>query len=228
MKKCFFLTGTDTNVGKTVASCAILEAGKNNGYTVTGYKPVASGSGKSFLNILKKNKDVLLLQQYSSLDLRYNEINPINFSQKTSPNIASKIAGKKIDFSILTKGLNKLKKKSDLIIIEGIGGWKTPVSDKITISDWVISEKLPVILVVGLKLGCINHAILTADSIKNSGLSLVGWIANEISYEEKYKKYYLSTLDKIISCSRIGLIPNLKNWKLSSISKFINLKKILY
>lgn len=227
MKKCFFLTGTDTNVGKTITSCAILEAGKNNGYTVTGYKPVSSGSGRNFLNI-SKNKDALLLKKYSSLNLGYNEINPINFSQKTSLNVASEITGKKIDFNILTEGLNRLKKKSDLVIIEGVGGWKTPVSDKKTLADWVISEKLPVILVIGLKLGCINHAILTVDSIKSSGLSLIGWVANEIDYQEKYKKYYLSSLDKIISCFRIGLIPNLKNWKSSFIGKFIDLKKILY
>lgn len=227
MKKCFFLTGTDTNVGKTVASCAILESGREYGYTTVGYKPIASGSGKIFSSVLR-NKDALLLQKYSSLNLDYNEVNPINFSQKTSPNIASNITKRKIDFQIITKGLNRLKKKSNLIIIEGVGGWKTPISDNKTLSDWVISENIPIILVVGLKLGCINHTILTIDSIKNSGLPLIGWIANEVDYKEKYKQYYLSTLDKIISYFRVGCIPNLKNWESSFIGKFIDLKKILY
>lgn len=224
MKK-YFLTGTDTNVGKTIICCAILEAGKNKGYKTAGYKPIASG-GKKFSFGLRSS-DAILLKKYSSIDLEYSEVNPINFSQATSPNIASEITGKSIDLKIVTKGLEKLKKKCNFIIIEGIGGWYTPISTKNTIADWVISEKLPVILVVGLKLGCINHTLLTINAIKQSSLSLVGWIANRLTLNDPYQEYYLSTLKKITNVPIIGSIPYLPNWKSSCIKNFINIEKIL-
>ncbi|XZQ54875.1 MAG: dethiobiotin synthase [Arsenophonus sp.] len=225
MNKCFFLTGTDTGIGKTVVSCALLQAATNHGYLTAGYKPISSGSEKLMCDL--RNSDAELLMKNSSLKLNYHDVNPITFSQRTSPHIANQITGNIIDWQIMSIGLNKLKKIANWIIIEGIGGWYTPFSNEKTLADWVVQHKLPVILAVGIKLGCINHAILTAQAIKKNGLLFVGWVANEIILPDQYKINYLLTLQNMLTAPCLGIIPYLPDWQLNSIGKFINLSKIL-
>lgn len=225
VNKCFFLTGTDTNIGKTVVSCALLQSAGNNGYQTAGYKPVASGSKQ--LTIGLRNLDAQLLRKNSTLKLNYDDVNPIVFSQATSPHIASYLTGKLIDWNIISSGLSKLKLSTDFLIVEGIGGWYTPFSSEKTLADWVIQEQLPVILTVGIKLGCINHAILTAQAIEKSSLLLAGWVANEIILPDQYQENYLITLQERLSAPCLGIIPYLPNWKSYSIGKFINLDNIL-
>ncbi|WMY96843.1 MAG: dethiobiotin synthase [Arsenophonus sp.] len=224
MSKCFFLTGTDTDIGKTVVSCALLQAASYMGYKTAGYKPIATGGIQSILGL--RNLDAELLRKNSTVNLTYNDVNPIVFLDATSPNIAAKISGKVINYRSITKGLRKLKDCADLVIIEGAGGWYTPISDKKKISDWVIEQKLPVILTVGIKLGCINHAILTEQAIKNSGLFLIGWIATK-NFFLKHDEEYLLTLRNNLSVPCLGVIPYLRHWKSSFIGKFIKFSKIL-
>ncbi|MGP1931328.1 MAG: dethiobiotin synthase [Arsenophonus sp. ET-YP4-MAG3] len=221
----FFLTGTDTGIGKTVVTCALLQAAADYGYQTAGYKPIASG-GKKLKNGLI-NSDAQLLKKNSSLKLNYHDVNPIVFFQETSPHIASQITGEVINLEIINVGLNKLKQSANWLIIEGIGGWYTPLSAKRTLSDWVIQQKLPVILTVGIKLGCINHSILTAQAIQQSGLLLVGWVANEIILPDQYQQDYLLSLQEWLSVPCLGIIPHLPNWQSYSIGKFINLNSIL-
>lgn len=205
--KRWFITGTDTEVGKTVASGALLQAASAAGLTTAGYKPVASGCEVTAEGI--RNSDALALQRYSSLALRYEQVNPLAFIEPTSPHIVSAEEGRPIEFAQLSAGLRQLEQQAEWVLVEGAGGWFTPLSATQTYADWVIAEQLPVILVVGIKLGCINHAMLTAAAVRASGLSLAGWIANDIQPPGKRHHEYLATLRQRIDAPCLGEIPYL-------------------
>jgi len=203
----WFITGTDTEVGKTVASCALLQAAAAAGYRAVGYKPVASGSEMTAEGI--RNEDALALQQASTLALPYEAINPLAFIEPTSPHIISAYEQRPIDFSVMSEGLARLSAQANWVQVEGAGGWLTPLSETTTFADWVMAEKLPVILVVGIKLGCINHALLTAQAIQAAGLPLAGWIANDIQLPGRWHQQYLETLKQRLPAPLLGEIPRL-------------------
>lgn len=205
--KRWFITGTDTEVGKTVASGALLQAASAAGLTTAGYKPVASGCEITAEGI--RNSDALALQRYSSLTLPYEQVNPLAFIEPTSPHIVSAEEGRPIEFAQLSAGLRQLEQQAEWVLVEGAGGWFTPLSATQTYADWVIAEQLPVILVVGIKLGCINHAMLTAAAVRASGLPLAGWIANDIQPPGKRHLEYLATLRQRIEAPCLGEIPYL-------------------
>ncbi|WP_416776162.1 dethiobiotin synthase [Xenorhabdus budapestensis] len=218
----YFLTGTDTEVGKTVVSCALLQAANKKGYQTTGYKPVASGSEVTSEGL--RNGDALALQYNSSVSLSYQEVNPLVFVEPTSPHIVSAELNQPIEFTVMSQGLEKLAAKANWVLVEGAGGWYTPLSENTTFADWVVQEKLPVILTVGIKLGCINHAVLTAKVIRDAGLELVGWIANEIEPAGKRQDEYLATLKRMISAPLLGVIPHLSDSdKKNNIGEYINI-----
>lgn len=206
MTKTYFLTGTDTEVGKTIASCALLQAANQQGLKTAGYKPVASGSERTPAGL--RNNDALLLQANSSLPLPYNWVNPLVFEAATSPHIVSQKMGQPIAFSVMNEGLKVLQSQAEWVLVEGAGGWYTPLSTHHTYADWVIEHQLAVILVVGIKLGCINHALLTVESIAHAGLPLVGWVANEVEPAGIYHEEYLETLNRMIKAPCLGLIPH--------------------
>ncbi|CNG95820.1 dithiobiotin synthetase [Yersinia kristensenii] len=205
--KRWFITGTDTDVGKTVASCALLQAAALEGYRTAGYKPVASGSQMTADGL--RNSDALALQANSTQVLSYAQVNPLTLLEATSPHIASVSEGQEIHLSVLSEGLRQLEQSADWILVEGAGGWFTPLSSQATFADWVQQEQLPVIMVVGIKLGCINHALLTALAIKQAGLSLVGWVANEVIPAGRRQAEYMATLTQMISAPLLGVIPHL-------------------
>lgn len=208
MSNCWFLTGTDTEVGKTVASSALLQAASRAGLRTAGYKPVASGSKMTPDGI--RNGDALALQRNSSLTLSYEEVNPLVFMEPTSPHIVSADTGQPIEFARLSSGLQALRDKADWVLVEGAGGWYTPLSEQQTYADWVRQEQLPVILVVGIKLGCINHALLSAEAIRNAGLPLAGWIANDIQPPGRRHQEYMATLQQRLPAPLLGEIPFLE------------------
>lgn len=205
MIKKWFVTGTDTEVGKTVASCALLQAAMAAGYRTAGYKPVASGSELTAHGI--RNSDALALQRNSSVELGYEQVNPFAFLEPTSPHIVSAEEQRPIDFLQLSTGLQALTAEADWVQVEGAGGWFTPLSATKTFADWVIQEQLPVILVVGVKLGCINHAMLTAHAIQNAGLQIAGWIANDVQPTGKRHAEYIATLRDVLEAPMLGEIP---------------------
>ncbi len=205
MSKRWFITGTDTEVGKTVASTALLQAAKAAGFCSVGYKPVASGCEVTDEGV--RNSDALALQRHSALALPYETINPLAFIEPTSPHIVSVEENRPILFSQLSAGLAALSSQSDWVLTEGAGGWFTPLSDTTTFAEWVQLEQLPVVLVVGIKLGCINHAMLTAQAIQASGLRLAGWIANDIQPPGKRHREYLATLKQRLPAPLLGEIP---------------------
>ncbi|POT58053.1 dethiobiotin synthase [Citrobacter amalonaticus] len=205
MNNRFFVTGTDTEVGKTVASCALLQAAARLGYRTAGYKPVASGSEMTACGL--RNSDALALQRNSSLRLEYAAVNPYTFAEPTSPHIISAEEGRPIQACVMSAGLRALEAQADWLLVEGAGGWFTPLSETLTFADWVQQERLPVILVVGVKLGCINHAVLTAQAIRQAGLRLDGWVANDVVVPGKRHAEYMATLTRMIPAPLLGEIP---------------------
>ena len=221
MSNCWFLTGTDTEVGKTVASSALLQAANRAGWRTAGYKPVASGSEMTPQGI--RNGDALTLQRHSSVPLSYQEVNPLVFIEPTSPHIVSAATGQPIEFSRLSAGLQALREKADWVLVEGAGGWYTPLSEQQTYADWVRQQQLPVILVVGIKLGCINHALLSAEAIRNAGLPLAGWIANDIQPPGRRHQEYMATLQQSLPAPLLGEIPWLENAENAALGDYLRL-----
>ncbi|MGL5699750.1 MAG: dethiobiotin synthase [Kluyvera sp.] len=205
MTKRYYVTGTDTEVGKTVVSTALLQAAALRGWRTAGYKPVASGSEMTDEGL--RNSDALALQRNSVLPLTYEQVNPYTFAEPTSPHIISADEQRPIEASVLSAGLRALETQADWVLVEGAGGWFTPLSPTLTLADWVLAEQLPVILVVGVKLGCINHALLTAQAIQQAGLRLAGWVANDVIPPGRRHAEYLSTLQRMLPAPMLGEIP---------------------
>lgn len=198
----YFVTGTDTEAGKTFCTVALLHAAAQAGRKAIGFKPVASeadGSGR--------NADVSALQAASVVRLPYTAHNCYTFSEATAPHLAAADTGVAISPQVLSQGLYALKPLGDWILVEGAGGWFTPLGNRLDFSDWVAAEKLPVILVVGMKLGCINHAMLTVGAVLQAGLPLAGWVANCVSASPHRFEDYLSTLKNRIPAPLLGVLP---------------------
>ncbi|HHQ6568236.1 TPA: dethiobiotin synthase [Serratia fonticola] len=224
MIKRWFVTGTDTEVGKTVASSALLQAASAAGWRCAGYKPVASGSEMTDEGL--RNGDALSLQRNSSVALDYAVVNPYTFAEPTSPHIVSQTEGRPISLTRLSTGLRHLEQRADWLLVEGAGGWFTPLSEHETFADWVQQEQLPVILVVGIKLGCINHALLTALAIQQSGLTLAGWIANDVTLPGKRHQEYLATLCRLLPAPLLGEIPNLPQVEQQALGQYLDLARL--
>ncbi|PKH20977.1 dethiobiotin synthase [Enterobacterales bacterium CwR94] len=207
MSKRYFITGTDTEVGKTVASSALLQAAKSAGYRCAGYKPVASGC--AWTSEGWRNEDALALQQHSALPLTYQEVNPFAFGEPTSPHIVSAESDNPVSLPQMHSGLAHLSERADWLLVEGAGGWYTPLSAQESYADWVQQAALPVILVVGMRLGCINHALLTQQAVIASGLPLVGWIANQIVAPGPRHLAYMRYLTQHLQAPLLGEIPHL-------------------
>ncbi|MEC6795602.1 dethiobiotin synthase [Photobacterium sp. S4TG1] len=221
MHKAYFVTGTDTDVGKTVCSCAILNAAQQKNIAIVGYKPIASGCEKTRQGL--RNSDALLLQQASPVSVTYDEVNPYGFYRPVSPHIAAAEESKAIKFDVLSQGLAHLKTKSDCVLIEGAGGWRVPVNNTDYLSSWVKQEQLPVILVVGVKLGCLNHALLTAEAILADGLPVVGWIANCIEPKTDNYTAMITWLEQQLPGKKIAEIPYLSHDQTSNLGAYIDL-----
>lgn len=224
MTNAFFVAGTDTEVGKTVASRAILHAAGSANIKMAGYKPVASGSAPTDEGM--RNSDALYIQDASVVELAYDEVNPYAFEAAVSPHLAAEQENRVIDFDTLSQGLDHLKSKSEVVLVEGAGGWRVPVSRTDFLSSWVKQEKLPVVLVVGVKLGCLSHAILTAEAIKNDGLELVGWVANRINPGTENYAEIIRMLEENLPGQKLGEIPYMPGIKKRDLSKYIDLSPL--
>ena len=225
MSERFFITGTDTEVGKTVASRALMQAAAGMGRKVAGYKPIASGCTETAEGL--RNSDALVLQQSANVELSYAQVNPIALREPASPHIAAKIDGINIEFDHLSQGLRALEQQADCVLVEGCGGWQVPVSDTQSLNEWVIAERMPVIMVVGIKLGCLNHAILTAQSIANDGLELVGWVANRVNPCLMHYAEIIQTLRCRMPAPQLGEIPYISRPEKQQLGKYIDLTPLL-
>lgn len=197
MKSGLFVTGTDTGVGKTRISSALLAAARRAGLSIAPMKPVASGAeffdvgdGKREL----RNDDALALLGAVGGGLDYAAINPYCFEPAISPHIAAAEAGVLVDTGVIEAAAKRLATKYDWLVVEGAGGWFAPLGPELTIAELAGALKLPVLLVVGLRLGCLNHAMLSRQAIERSGLKLAGWAVSEIDPEMPRRSENLATL----------------------------------
>lgn len=223
MTRTYFVTGTDTDVGKTVCCDALLQTANQQGKTTLAYKPIAAGC--ELTNAGLRNEDALILQKSSSVKVEYDLINPIAFQAPIAPHIAAEIENSPISFDNITEGLMQLREyQSDVLIVEGAGGWHLPINNEQLLSQWVIEQRLPVILVVGMKLGCLNHAMLTYQSMINDGLQVVGWIANQLATEMPLYQQNVQWLKQKISAPLIAELPSLDCTNKNDLSQYINFK----
>lgn len=173
-----YVTGTDTGIGKTLASCVLLHALRGQGRRAVGMKPVASGC--KWLDGEWKNDDALALSRAAAVNVAYADINPFALEHPLAPELAARDAGTEVTLPPILDAHVRLAAQADAIVVEGVGGWAAPLSASLMQADLVRALQLPVVLVVGLRLGCLNHALLSARTIAADGCRLIGWIANAI------------------------------------------------
>lgn len=176
--KGYFITGTDTEVGKTFVTVALLQYLNGKGVLASGMKPIASGCEQTPEGL--RNDDALQIQAASSAELPYDLINPCAFEPPIAPHIAAEHVGVEISIASILENCRAIAGQSELVLVEGAGGWEVPLGQEVAMSDLADRLGLPVILVVGIRLGCINHALLTAQAVRARGLTLAGWVANHI------------------------------------------------
>lgn len=184
MKAAYFITGTDTGVGKTRIACKLIRDYVALGHKVIGMKPVAAGC--DLVNGAWVNDDVLKLEAASNVKAPRALVNPYSFNEAIAPHIAAEKAGVEIDIKVIQQAFKKLVSMADVVIVEGAGGFLVPLNDTETMADLAIALDIPIILVVGMKLGCINHTLLTIEAIQARNLSLHGWVANRIVPDMPY------------------------------------------
>jgi dethiobiotin synthetase len=208
MTKGIFITGTDTGVGKSLVACALIHALKARGLKVAGMKPVASGSEQTADGL--RNEDALALQAAANVDAPYQIINPYCFAPPIAPHLAARDAGVAIEMAHLQRCYAQLARQADVVVVEGAGGWRVPLESGY-LSDLPETLRLDVILVVGLRLGCLNHAILTAEAIESGGhCRLAGWVANTIDAGFAPLEDNLHTLHQRLRARFLGKIPHLQ------------------
>ena len=193
----YFITGTDTDVGKTYIASSLVRHFVQLGADVLGMKPVAAGCELVQGRLL--NEDVKQLQLASNIEAPLALINPYAFQPAIAPHIAAKQAGVTISLEAINKAFHQLKQLAGVVIVEGAGGFCVPLNDSETTADLVVQLNLPVILVVGMRLGCINHALLTVGAIEARGLKLAGWIANQVIAEMTAYQENFDTLKQMIN-----------------------------
>jgi dethiobiotin synthetase len=201
----FFVTGTDTECGKTEVSLGLMAAWQTRGLQVLGMKPVASGCDPSPAGL--RNGDALRLQTQGSRAMPYALVNPYAFAPPIAPHIAAGKEGVEIETGPILSAYHRLAAECDLVVVEGVGGWRVPLSGRLSVSDLPKALGQPVILVVGLKLGCINHALLTVESIRALGSTLAGWVANCRDPYLQAADEILATLAALIPAPCLGDIP---------------------
>lgn len=206
MPRAFFVTGTDTGVGKTRVAASLLAAARARGYSTAAMKPIASGCEE--IDGALRNEDALLLQQYCSPALAYEQINPIALRAAVAPHLAAAAEGRQLGVERLlgfTRAI--LMGQAALTIVEGAGGWRVPLNSREFLSDLPRALNIPVIMVVGVKLGCINHAQLTAEAIQRDGLSLIGWVANCVDMDMSLADENIATLSGLLPAPCLGRLP---------------------
>ena len=217
----YFITGTDTDVGKTVCTKALLQAASKQHKSTLAYKPISAGCEETHLGL--RNEDALILQQNSTLKVGYDEVNPIAYKQPIAPHIAAIENEQPICLTLINQGLDFLQQQqAQFLFVEGAGGWHLPINNQQLFSEWVIERQLPVIVIIGLKLGCLNHALLTVKTIEQSGLTIAGWVANHLQHDMPYVEQNINTLKEFIDAPLLGTIPFLGNINEQDLSSYID------
>lgn len=200
----YFVTGTDTGVGKTLISCALLHAFAAQGKKVAGMKPVAAGCEGDALN-----EDVQALRAATNIMASLGQINPYSLPLAIAPHLAARHAGVRINLERIFESYQELSSQSEVVIVEGAGGFLVPLNDKQDTADLAAKLELPVIVVVGMRLGCLNHALLTVRAIEACGLRCAGWVANIIDAEMPFLPENIEALQQRIDAPLLGTVQHL-------------------
>jgi dethiobiotin synthetase len=200
-----FVTGTDTGVGKTLVSVALVKALVQHGLRVSVMKPIASGSERTSTGL--RNADALALAAASNVAAPYATINPYCFEPAISPHIAAEEAGIGVDMRVIRQSFETLAAGADCVVVEGAGGWYAPVSESQAMADLQKLLQIPVLLVVGLRLGCINHALLTKRAIEAQGAEFAGWVANSIDPALERAAQNLASLELRLGAEPLAVFP---------------------
>jgi dethiobiotin synthetase len=208
MTRAFFVTGTDTGVGKTTATLTLIAACNSRGLRTAALKPVATGCRATPPGL--RNDDAEQLRNLATVPLAYDVINPYAFEPPIAPHIAAKLAQRAIDLNYIDAAFAQAAALADVVFVEGVGGWQVPLNERQTVADLAQALGIPVVLVVGLRLGCLNHALLTAESIERRGIALAGWIANHCDDAFTYATENIATLREKIPAPLLGEIPWLR------------------
>ncbi len=200
-----FVTGTDTGVGKTLVTAALLHTLAQRHARVVGMKPVAAGL------VLQQgawvSEDVLMLRAASTVSVPPELDNPVALSEPLSPHLAAAHAGRHVAVAELLAAQRALQARADVVLVEGAGGWRVPLNDRETLADLARALAAPVVLVVGLRLGCLNHALLTAEAIRADGLRLAGWVANSIDPGMACRDENIDSLRQRLPAPLLGVVP---------------------
>ena len=207
MNNTYFITGTDTGIGKTFITCGLLSFLKLKNLKVVGLKPISAGV--QIFDKQKLNEDVFLLKKYSNIELDYRDINYYSFDKAVSPHIVTAQEDCPIDFDLIKKNINKIKTKADIVLIEGAGGYEVPIDVGRRMSDLITYIDVPVILVVGVRLGCLNHTLLTYEAIKAKHNRIFGWIANIVEEDMLCVDENINYLKESISEPCLGVVPKI-------------------
>ncbi|QEE23577.1 dethiobiotin synthase [Rhodanobacter glycinis] len=206
MTHAFFIAGTDTGIGKTHASCTLLHALRAAGQVACGMKPVASGCMETADGL--RNEDALALLAAGSAPLPYARVNPVALRDPLSPHLAAAHDGVTIALPPLRAAFDALCAEHDAVVVEGVGGWRVPLAPGLFASDIAKAWQLPVILVVGLRLGCLSHALLTAEAIVADGCPLLGWVGNRIDPSMDAPDENIATLRDLLPAPCLGILPH--------------------
>lgn len=204
------VTGTDTGVGKTWISAGLMGAIAATGQRVAGMKPVASGCRRTRDGW--RNEDAEILQAQSTMPWPYALVNPIALPDPVAPHIAASRAGMSLDLACVHEAFALLKTGSDAVVVEGVGGWRAPLGGDRTVADLALALRLPVVLVVGLRLGCINHALLSAGAVAGDGVVCAGWVANHMQPGYAEADDVINYLSERIAAPLLGVVPHMENF----------------
>jgi dethiobiotin synthetase len=215
-----FVTGTDTGIGKTVISLGLMQALQAQGLTVAGMKPVASGCECTPAGL--RNDDAVQLQQQSSIPLEYTEVNPYAFEPAIAPHLAAESSGETISTAHIHAAWQSLAARVDCVVVEGVGGWRVPLNAGEEVADLARALQLDVCMVVGLRLGCLNHTLLTAAAIESSGCRLVGWVANHLPQAMELPDENINTLKNKLSSPLIGVVPAMEPVSVKTVARCLD------
>ncbi|NWO08318.1 MAG: dethiobiotin synthase [Alteromonadaceae bacterium] len=230
-KKTYFVTGTNTGVGKTIATATLLEAAKDQGLKTIAMKPVASGCEQTANGL--RNDDALILQTAITEDITYDAINPVALEPAIAPHVAAHQAGQTISAQRIVGFCRGAQlRPSDLMLIEGAGGWRVPLNDRETFAAVPREMGLGVIVVIPLQLGCINHAMLTVEAIQADGLRVAGWIGNRIDPQPmECEQETLNYLSLHLKTPCLGVLPWIEGKPDKSLprilKKYVNIEPLI-
>jgi dethiobiotin synthetase len=220
----YFITGTDTEIGKTLTTLALMQSLKKAGRQVGGMKPVASGCVRTRSGL--RNDDAMRIKSMADIEVPYDLVNPYAFEAAVAPHVIAEQEGINIDLSRIKSCYNKLSESVDIVVVEGVGGWRVPLGQEQAVPDMVRALALPVVMVVGMKTGCINHAVLTAEAIKHDGMQLLAWVANQVDPEYSTLLPTMDYLNTKLKIPMLGHIPFMAEPDLDEITACIDLKQL--